>query len=186
MRAEEKDKRQDIFALATSYIGQLKAKWSTLISEEDFHQKPVDKTAEKQGKTKQPLKEDKGGVVKEKKKLVAGRSDGALSLCSSPVGSIGSNHTNTPPPRISNGTISATNSPNMPLMNLKKESAPTSPLVTSALPKKDAPVKKDTNTQKKETSSQKKDTVSVKKEPQSPAHTSKKESSNPPSSGSQS
>lgn len=35
---EEKNKRQDLFVLATSYIGQLKNKSNELIKEADFHQ----------------------------------------------------------------------------------------------------------------------------------------------------
>ncbi|KAF4523127.1 hypothetical protein B566_EDAN003142 [Ephemera danica] len=38
VREEEKDKRQDLFILATSYCGQLKAKSSKIIPEKDFHQ----------------------------------------------------------------------------------------------------------------------------------------------------
>lgn len=41
---EEKNQRQDLFVLATSYIGQLKSKAVDMIKEADFHQvsdKPV-------------------------------------------------------------------------------------------------------------------------------------------------
>lgn len=38
VREEEKNKRQDLFVLASSYIGQLKAKKSEMIPESDFHQ----------------------------------------------------------------------------------------------------------------------------------------------------
>ncbi|KAK7790717.1 hypothetical protein R5R35_007956 [Gryllus longicercus] len=38
VREEEKNKRQDLFILATSYSGQLKAKSATMIRENDFHQ----------------------------------------------------------------------------------------------------------------------------------------------------
>ncbi|XP_063708097.1 THO complex subunit 2 [Culicoides brevitarsis] len=50
VREEEKNKRQDLFILASSYIGQLKAKSSQMMRESDFHQvaeKPqAQKTAE--------------------------------------------------------------------------------------------------------------------------------------------
>lgn len=35
---EEKNQRQDLFVLATSYIGQLKSKSSEMMKEADFHQ----------------------------------------------------------------------------------------------------------------------------------------------------
>lgn len=37
VRSEEKDKRQDLYILATSYSGQLKAKSAKMIHEKDFH-----------------------------------------------------------------------------------------------------------------------------------------------------
>jgi len=37
VRNEEKDKRQDLYILATSYSGQLKARCSKMIHEKDFH-----------------------------------------------------------------------------------------------------------------------------------------------------
>lgn len=49
VREEEKNKRQDLFILASSYIGQLKAKSSDMIPEADFHQvahKPNKEVAE--------------------------------------------------------------------------------------------------------------------------------------------
>lgn len=49
MRAEQKDKRHDLFALATSYIGQLKVKLPSLISEDAFHQKSPEKSVAKLG-----------------------------------------------------------------------------------------------------------------------------------------
>lgn len=58
VRIEEKDKRQDLFALATSYIGQLKARWSTLVAEDEFHEKVSN--PEKPVKSR-PVKEDKEG-----------------------------------------------------------------------------------------------------------------------------
>jgi hypothetical protein len=38
VREEEKSQRQDLFILATSYSGQLKAKSASMIRENDFHQ----------------------------------------------------------------------------------------------------------------------------------------------------
>jgi len=38
VREEEKNQRQDLFILATSYSGQLKAKSASMIRENDFHQ----------------------------------------------------------------------------------------------------------------------------------------------------
>jgi hypothetical protein len=38
VREEEKNQRQDLFILATSYSGQLKAKSASMIGEKDFHQ----------------------------------------------------------------------------------------------------------------------------------------------------
>jgi hypothetical protein len=38
VREEEKNQRQDLFILATSYSGQLKAKSASMIRESDFHQ----------------------------------------------------------------------------------------------------------------------------------------------------
>ena len=38
MREEERNQRQDLFVLASSYIGQLKAKSNEMIREIDFHQ----------------------------------------------------------------------------------------------------------------------------------------------------
>lgn len=38
VREEEKNQRQDLFTLATSYSGQLKAKSASMIRENDFHQ----------------------------------------------------------------------------------------------------------------------------------------------------
>lgn len=46
---EEKNHRQDLFVLATSYIGQLKSKSNEMIKEADFHQmcdKPAKSTAD--------------------------------------------------------------------------------------------------------------------------------------------
>ena len=46
---EEKNQRQDLFVLATSYIGQLKSKAVDMMKEADFHQvsdKPVKNTQE--------------------------------------------------------------------------------------------------------------------------------------------
>lgn len=46
---EEKNQRQDLFVLATSYIGQLKSKAVDMIKEADFHQmsdKPVKSSQE--------------------------------------------------------------------------------------------------------------------------------------------
>lgn len=40
VREEEKNKRQDLFVLASSYIGQLKARASLMMVEKDFHQTP--------------------------------------------------------------------------------------------------------------------------------------------------
>nr|XP_040234043.2 THO complex subunit 2 isoform X2 [Anopheles coluzzii] len=40
VREEEKNQRQDLFVLASSYIGQLKAKASQMMLESDFHQVP--------------------------------------------------------------------------------------------------------------------------------------------------
>ncbi|ODM96311.1 THO complex subunit 2 [Orchesella cincta] len=57
VRVDEKDKRQDLFALATSYIGQLKARWNTLVAEEDFHEKVI--SPEKP--VKRPAKDDSSG-----------------------------------------------------------------------------------------------------------------------------
>jgi hypothetical protein len=38
VREEEKNQRQDLFILDTSYSGQLKAKSASMIRENDFHQ----------------------------------------------------------------------------------------------------------------------------------------------------
>ena len=38
LRDDEKPKRPDLYILATSYVGHLKAKASTMIRENDFHQ----------------------------------------------------------------------------------------------------------------------------------------------------
>jgi len=84
VRSEEKDKRQDLFALATSYIGQLKAKWSTLMNEEDFHQKTItqqiaekkQKEKAKEAATKDDKDKEKVNNVKEKKKI-PGKEDAA-------------------------------------------------------------------------------------------------------------
>lgn len=46
---EEKNHRQDLFVLATSYIGQLKSKSNEMIKEADFHQmsdKPAKNTSD--------------------------------------------------------------------------------------------------------------------------------------------
>lgn len=43
VRDEEKNKRQDLFVLASSYVGQLKARASQMIHEEEFHQVDPDK-----------------------------------------------------------------------------------------------------------------------------------------------
>lgn len=59
VRMEEKDKRQDLFALATSYIGQLKARWSTLVAEDEFHEKVSN--PEKPVKAKAVKDEKEGG-----------------------------------------------------------------------------------------------------------------------------
>lgn len=75
VRMEEKDKRQDLFALATSYIGQLKARWSTLVAEDEFHEKvsnpekPVKVKAVKEEKDggKEASSTSKEGTAKETK-----------------------------------------------------------------------------------------------------------------------
>lgn len=59
VRVEEKDKRQDLFALATSYIGQLKARWSTLVAEDEFHEKVSN--PEKPVKARQAKEDSSGG-----------------------------------------------------------------------------------------------------------------------------
>jgi len=49
VREEEKNQRQDLFVLASSYIGQLKAKSGQMMRESDFHQvsdKPVKENIE--------------------------------------------------------------------------------------------------------------------------------------------
>lgn len=56
VRMDEKDKRQDLFAIATSYIGQLKARWSSLVAEDEFHEKVSN--PEKPAKSSRPAKED--------------------------------------------------------------------------------------------------------------------------------
>lgn len=59
---EEKNKRQDIFVLAKSYVGQLKNKANEMIKEADFHQV-----------TEKPTKNSQESV-----KVVNGNSNGAV------------------------------------------------------------------------------------------------------------
>lgn len=65
VRMEEKDKRQDLFALATSYIGQLKARWSTLVAEDEFHEKVSNPEKPVKAKAVKDEKEGGGGGGKE-------------------------------------------------------------------------------------------------------------------------
>ena len=41
VRTEEKDKRQDLYALAMGYAGQLKSRKSSMVPENEFHTKDV-------------------------------------------------------------------------------------------------------------------------------------------------
>lgn len=66
VREEEKNKRQDLFVLASSYIGQLKAKSGDMIREVDFHQ-----VADKQNKeVTEPIKPVNGSSAPETKEPV--------------------------------------------------------------------------------------------------------------------
>lgn len=54
VREEERNQRQDLFVLASSYIGQLKSKSNDMIREVDFHQvadKPNKEPAANETKT---------------------------------------------------------------------------------------------------------------------------------------
>lgn len=74
VREEEKNKRQDLFVLASSYIGQLKAKSGDMILESDFHQvadKPNKETAETVKPVNGSAPDTKEPVVEKKVKQVA-------------------------------------------------------------------------------------------------------------------
>jgi hypothetical protein len=129
-----------LFALATSYIGQLKSKWGTLVSEESFHQKaPSDKT--NAAKTKQPNAKDdkteKAQAMKETKKknpvsrapttnTTAGTETGVVAAVTT-VGTNSSNtsSTTTPSSKNVNGT-SSTTAVNVNAGSIKQPSTPSS------------------------------------------------------------
>lgn len=70
---EEKNKRQDLCALATSYIGQLKKRASTMIHEENFHQvadRPLKEVAEPVKHVNGNAPENKEPIVEKKMKPV--------------------------------------------------------------------------------------------------------------------
>lgn len=73
VREEEKNKRQDLFVLASSYIGQLKAKSGEMIPESDFHQ-VADKPNKEAAETVKPVNgsapDTKEAVVEKKVKQV--------------------------------------------------------------------------------------------------------------------
>ncbi|CAG7823395.1 unnamed protein product [Allacma fusca] len=90
VRAEEKDHRQDLFALATSYIGQLKLKWSTLVAEESFHQKATSDKANA-AKNKTLVKEEKPekpATPKDTKKKPVSRTAATTSETNAPVAAV--------------------------------------------------------------------------------------------------
>ncbi|XP_055634886.1 THO complex subunit 2 isoform X2 [Toxorhynchites rutilus septentrionalis] len=82
VREEEKNQRQDLFVLASSYIGQLKAKSGQMMRENDFHQvseKPV-KVEQQDSKTMNgDSKVERKEMKSEKKTITSNSSTSSLS-----------------------------------------------------------------------------------------------------------
>ncbi|CAB3360322.1 Hypothetical predicted protein [Cloeon dipterum] len=75
VRSEEKDKRQDLYILATSYSGQLKARSSKMIHEKDFHlvsEKRAGETSKSEANASESAskKSEANGTSSDSKKLI--------------------------------------------------------------------------------------------------------------------
>ncbi|XP_055678901.1 THO complex subunit 2 isoform X3 [Lutzomyia longipalpis] len=80
VKDEEKNQRQDLYILAASYIGQLKAKASQMIRESDFHQ-VADKPAKEASTTEKVVNGDSKAEKKEAKERTeksSSKSSGTL------------------------------------------------------------------------------------------------------------
>ncbi|XP_055542329.1 THO complex subunit 2 [Wyeomyia smithii] len=78
VREEEKNQRQDLFVLASSYIGQLKAKAGQMMRESDFHQ-----VSEKPVKVEQPETKAMNGDSKSDRKEIKSEKKIIVSVSSS-------------------------------------------------------------------------------------------------------
>ncbi|EAT47141.1 AAEL001716-PA [Aedes aegypti] len=82
VREEEKNQRQDLFVLASSYIGQLKAKSGQMMRESDFHQvseKPVKVEPQESSKAMNGDSKSERKEIKLEKKVITSSSSSSSS-----------------------------------------------------------------------------------------------------------
>ncbi|XP_055591572.1 THO complex subunit 2 isoform X2 [Uranotaenia lowii] len=109
VREEEKNQRQDLFVLASSYIGQLKARSGQMMRESDFHQvseKPVKVESQESKAVNGDSKNERKEIKAEKKVIVSSNSSTSLSTTKQTLNSNSqASNSNT-----SSGSSSSTNS----------------------------------------------------------------------------